>query len=122
MSTVIVYVSRRDSAPYNILVEEDVADRFDSWLNEQNLTYGMRLANGESMDWEASMILRRDPVAYEQEMSRWVTYDTPLAYLEMPADLWFNSRHGTDAEKVAADRWIAAELDHEYDDDEAEAE
>lgn len=120
MSTVTVYVSRRDSAPYNVLVEEEVADRFDSWLNEQNLTYTVNLADGTSMDFEASRVMKSDPIAYDQEMGRWVTYDTPLTYLDMPADLWFATRHGSDDEKAAAYRWIAAELGHDVDEGEGD--
>jgi len=112
MGTVVVYVSKRDRAPYRVLVEEEVEERFDSWLNEHNLDYRIELANGEHVTYQASMVLRHDRIAYDQEMQRWVTYDTDLAYLEMPADMWWAGKWGEDEAKIARNAWIAEHLDH----------
>lgn len=121
MSTVSVYVSRRDSAPYRVLVPEEVEDRFDAWLDEHNLTYTVHLANGEHQTYEASQVLRRDRIAYDQEVGRWVTYESDLTYLEMDADLWWSGKWGAGDEKAARDQWIAGELGHDTDDDEDES-
>lgn len=113
MSVVIVYVSRRDSAPYDVLTEERIEDRFDAWLDEHNLSYTVSLANGESMTFDASWVLKRDRIAYEQERDRWVTYDTPYTYMEMDAEMWWGGEHGSDEDKVARDQWIAREMGDE---------
>lgn len=116
-TTVEVYVSRRDSAPYRVLVPEEVEDRFDAWLDEHNLSYTVRLANGEHQTFEASQVMRRDRIAYDVEMSRWVTYETDLTYMEMDADLWWSGKWGTDEQKAARDRWVAAWLGHDTDEE-----